>query len=46
METKDKNNEEELIILNETYYGSKNKTTEQIIRTFLSCILIFKYSLI
>jgi hypothetical protein len=42
METK---NEEELVILNETYYGTKNKTIEQILRTFLSCILIFKYSL-
>jgi hypothetical protein len=42
METK---NEEELVILNETYYGTKNKTKEQILRTFLSCILIFKYSL-
>jgi hypothetical protein len=33
--------EDELIILDETYYGTKNKTPEQTIRTFFSCIYYY-----
>ena len=33
--------EDELIILEETYYGTKNKTPEQTIRTFFSCIYYY-----